>query len=617
MFLPTTPEEVKAKGWDKLDIILVTGDAYIDSPHIGVAVIGHTLVDAGFRVGIIGQPDISGSADITRLGEPALFWGVSGGCVDSMVANYTPTMKKRNGDDFTPGGFNYKRPARAVIAYCNLIKKNFKQTKPIVLGGMEASLRRMAHYDYWDSTIRRSILFDTRADYLVYGMGETATVELANALMNAPATAKPGLEVGQDIRGICYISPEPKPDYKVIPSYEESKADKKLFAQSFKIFYDNNDPLSAKGLCQKQDTRYLIQNPPAPYLEGAELDKVFELDYERAVHPFYVKQGEVKAIETIKYSITSHLGCFGECNFCAIAVHQGVRVRSRTEASIIREAQKIAAMPGFNGIIYDVGGATANMFGMECAKGSEHGKCAAKRCLFPGLCPSMNISHDRQIELLKKIRRIPGIKKVFIGSGIRHDLVMLDKQHGREYLKELVEFHISGQLKIAPEHTQESVLKYMGKPFGYAQGGPGGQHLKNFKIEYDKLNDEKGKKQFLTYYFIAAHPGCTTDNMSDMKKYISAELKTNPEQVQIFTPTPSTYSALMYYSGIDPFSGEEIFVERDIKGKDRQKQAVVSSFHRGLRQSYREKYKDKEKDSRFGHKKIGTRDSKTYHRRKP
>lgn len=584
MFIPTTPEEVKILGWDKdkLDVILVTGDAYIDSPHIGVSVIGHALLDAGYKVGIIGQPaitalaglpasgSVAGAPDsITRLGEPALFWGVTGGCVDSMVANYTATKKKRNSDDFTPGGFNYRRPARAVIAYCNLIKKHYKPNKPIVLGGVEVSLRRTAHYDYWDDDIRRSILFDTRADYIVYGMGESAVLELAGALRDGKDVA--------EIRGICYISPEPKDGYKILPSYDEVKSDKTKFAEAFKAFYDNNNPSTSSGLCQKQDTRYLIQNPPAPYLEGKELDRIFEFDYERAVHPYYAEKGAVKAIETIKYSITSHIGCFGECNFCSIAVHQGSKIRSRTEASILKEAERITKLPGFNGIIYDVGGATANMYGMGCRKGI---KCSGKRCVFPEVCKSLDISHKRQIELLRKLMRVPGVKKVFIGSGVRHDLIMLDKESGREYMYEIIENHISGQLKIAPEHTDSGVLNHMGKPFDYAQGG---HLLLDFKKEFDRINLERGKKQFLTYYFIAAHPGCTGENMAEMKKFISKELKMRPEQVQVFTPTPSTYSALMYYTGIDPFTGKELFVEKDLRGKERQKQIIASEFHRDIR----------------------------------
>jgi uncharacterized radical SAM protein YgiQ len=576
MFLPTTREELDKLGWDKLDIILVTGDAYIDSPHIGVSVIGHVLAGAGYRVGIIGQPAttaLAGGPDsISRLGEPELFWGVTGGCVDSMVANYTATMKKRNSDDFTPGGTNYKRPPRAVISYCNLIKRQFKKNRPIVLGGMEASLRRIAHYDYWDDSLRRSILFDTRADYVVYGMGESAVVELAGAL-------KEGRDAS-DIRGICYISAAPKPGYKLLPSYDEVKGDKNKFAEAFKLFYDNNEPETASGLCQKQDTRYLVQNPPAPYLEGADLDKVFELDYERAVHPYYLNMGEVKAIETIKYSITSHLGCFGECSFCSIAVHQGSRVRSRTEGSILREAEKLTKLPGFKGIIYDVGGATANMYGMRCRAGSgaRGARCGTRRCVFPQACKSLDISHRPQIELLRKLRQVPGVKKIFIGSGVRYDLVMLDKEHGREYLNEIVEHHISGQLKIAPEHTEENVLNRMGKSGGF---------LGEFKKEFDRVNREKGKKQFLTYYFIAAHPGCGQSEMEKMRDFISRELKINPEQVQIFTPTPSTYSTLMYYTGEDPFTKEKITVEKDLKRKERQKQTIASRFHADKRRIHK------------------------------
>lgn len=568
MFLPTTREEMQKLGWEKADVILVTGDAYIDSPHVGAAVTGRVLAAAGYKVAVIGQPDVTGAADISRLGEPGLFWGVTGGCVDSMVANYTATLKKRKSDDFTPGGTNFKRPSRAVIAYCNLIKKHFKQTKPIVLGGLEASLRRLAHYDYWDDNVRRSILFDTRADYIAYGMAETSIVELAAAIRdNGDATG---------IRGICYAANEPKPGYLVLPSYEEAKADKQKFAEAFKAFYDNNDPATAAGLCQKQDTRYLVQNPPAPYLEGEALDKVFELDYERAVHPYYLAMGPVKAIETIKYSITSHVGCFGECNFCSIAVHQGSAVRSRTEASILREAERITKLPGFNGIIYDVGGATANMYGMKCSEGRS---CRGKRCAFPAACRSLSIDHGPQLELLRKLRKVPGVKKVFIGSGVRHDLVMLDKKHGMEYLDELVAHHVSGQLKIAPEHTEGEVLRLMGKP--------GGAFLQDFKKAFDESNRRQGKKQFLTYYFIAAHPGCGQKDMEQLRGFVSRELAVNPEQVQVFTPTPSTYSTLMYYTGEDPFTGRKVFVEKDEKAKERQKQALASRFHADKRRDFK------------------------------
>jgi uncharacterized radical SAM protein YgiQ len=560
MFLPTTKDDMKNLGWDKPDIILVAGDAYMDSSFVGVAVIGKVLQDAGYKVGIIGQPDIHSGKDITRLGEPELFWGVTAGAVDSMVANYTASKRRKKEDDFTPGGENNKRPDRASIVYSNLIRKYFKNTKPIVLGGIEASLRRIAHYDYWDDSIRRSILFDAKADALIYGMGEKTVIELARRL-------KQGLGFN-DIKGICYISNKPKDGFILMPSYDEVKHDKMKFISMFHEFYSNNDPVTAKGLFQKQDTRYLVQNPPSDNLTTGELDHIHNLDYERDIHPYYSKQGMVRALDTIKFAITSHRGCYGECNFCSLTVHQGTSVISRSEDSILKEANKISRLKGFRGYISDVGGPTANMYGIECEKKMRRGICKNKRCLYPLHCRTMEISHERQIQLLQKLRKVKGIKKVFIGSGIRHDMVLEDKKYGLEYMKELIEHHISGQLKIAPEHTELKVLEKMGKP--------GNDYLREFKDEFYYLNKKTGKKQFLTYYFIAAHPGCDYKDMKKLKWFINKELKTNPEQVQIFTPIPSTYSTLMYYTGINPFTGEEIFVEKDIVKKESQKALIVS-----------------------------------------
>ncbi|MEK7309774.1 MAG: YgiQ family radical SAM protein [Planctomycetota bacterium] len=571
---------------DKLDIILVTGDAYIDSSFIGVSVIGKVLVNAGYRVGIIAQPDVKSDKGISRLGEPELFWGVTAGSVDSMVANYTASKKHRRNDDFTPGGQNNQRPDRASIVYSNLIRKHFKNTKPIVLGGIEASLRRVAHYDYWSDSVRRSILFDAKADILVYGMGEPAVLELAHKLKTQPVIpAQAGIQNWQDIHGLCYISSEPQKEYILLPSYEDVKEDKTKFTEMFHTFYNNNDPITAKGLCQKQDTRYLIHNPPPENLTTKELDAIYELDYENEVHPYYLKQGKVnpvrtgrgafgattsngvKALETIRFSITSHRGCYGECNFCSIAVHQGRTVISRSPESIIREAEKMVKSPGFKGYISDVGGPTANMYGIECAKKLKSGACGDKRCIYPEHCKTLKIDHSKQIELLRRLRQIDGVKKVFIGSGIRHDMVMEDAKYGLKYLAEVVEHHTSGQLKIAPEHTSDKVLEYMGKP--------NKDYLKRFKDEFYRLNKQFNKKQFLTYYLIAAHPGCAYEDMLELRKYTRQELKITPEQVQVFTPLPSTYSALMYYTGTDPLSGEQIFVEKGISGKERQKEAVT------------------------------------------
>ena len=559
MFLPTSREEMKRLSWDRLDVILVIGDTYIDSPYIGAAVIGKVLFAAGYKVGIIAQPDINSELDITRLGEPTLFWGITAGSVDSMVANYTALKKKRKKDDFTPGGKNVKRPDRATIVYCNLIKKYFKNTKPLVLGGIEASLRRITHYDYWDDKIRKSILFDSKADILIYGMGEDSILELADKLKSGEDFKK--------IRGLCYISPQPKEGFIMLPSYQEVQEDKQKFITMFHDFYLNNDPLTAKGLCQKQDSRYLIQNPPGYPLTQKELDKVYDLGYEREVHPYYRKEGKVKALETIKFSITTHRGCYGDCNFCSIAVHQGRTIQQRSRRSILEEAKLLTRLKDFKGYILDLGGPTANMYGIECQKKLKSGSCIYKKCLYPRICPNLKINHKKQIEILKKIRTIKGVKKVFVASGIRYDMLLEDKKYGGEYLRELINHHISGQLKIAPEHTEDNVLEKIGKP---DQG-----YLKKFKDKFFKINKELKKKQFLTYYLIAAHPGCKEGDMQRLKKFTSQELKINPEQVQIFTPTPSTYSTLMYYTGRDPFTGKLIFVEKNLKKKERQKEIVV------------------------------------------
>ena len=560
MFIPTTTRELDDLGWETLDVVLVTGDSYVDSPFVGVAVIGHVLIEAGYRVGIIAQPDAHSDRDIARLGEPELFWGVTGGCIDSMVANYTATKKPKRSDDLTPGGRNDRRPDRAAIVYTNLIKRHFKDTAPIVLGGVEASLRRIAHYDYWSDSVRRSILFDAKADLLVYGMAEKTVVALAEQLRD-------GQEI-DDLRGICYIAPEKKAGTLELPSFEEVAQDKRAFTEAFHTFYRNNDPLTAQGLCQQQDTRYLVQNPPAPYLTQRELDAVHELDYERAQHPFYERMGPVKALETIRFSLATHRGCYGECNFCSIAVHQGRTVRWRSAGSIEREARRLAQYPDFKGIIQDVGGPTANMYGFECEKKRTQGSCADRRCLTPEICPQLPVDHGRQLALLRRLRKIEGVKKVFVSSGIRYDLVLADDKQGVPYLREVVRHHTSGQMKVAPEHTEEHVLRRMGKP-----GGKG--LLLRFRDLFYKLTQAAGKEQFLTYYLIAAHPGCTQADMRALKRFASRQLKISPEQVQIFTPTPSTYSSLMYHTEMDPFTGEALFVEKDQRKKERQKDILV------------------------------------------
>jgi uncharacterized radical SAM protein YgiQ len=558
LFLPTTKDEMTAMGWHELDVILISGDSYIDSPYSGVTVIGKVLQKAGFRVGIIAQPDIASDADISRLGEPTLFWGVSSGTVDSMVANYTATLRKRRSDDFTPGGENNRRPDRAVIAYTNLIKRYFKNTQPIVLGGIEASLRRVTHYDYWSDKLRAPVLFDSKADYLLYGMAETSVVEFARSLKEKKSPLA--------IRGLCYLAKTPPSDYLALPSFEDCVADQAVFTRMYHLFYQNNDPITAKGLSQQKGDRYLVQNPPALTLTQPQLDKIYSLTYERDQHPFYEKQGTVKALDTIRFSIPTHRGCYGECNFCAIAVHEGRTVASRTVTSILAEAESMTRLPKFKGIISDLGGPTANMYDIECTKKLHKGACVDKRCLFPEICPILKIDHSSQIDLLTRIRQIPGIKKVFIGSGIRYDMVLADKQNGLAYFKQIVSHHTSGQLKVAPEHADPYVLKMMGKP---SVGS-----LLKFKKMFETLTYEAGKDQYLTYYLIAAYPGSSDREMKQLKDFVTNKLHLTPEQVQVFTPTPSTYASVMYYTEKDPFTGETIFVEKNTVNKIAQKEII-------------------------------------------
>lgn len=560
MFLPTTMEEVKKLGWNYLDIILISGDTYIDSSYNGSALIGKWLYKHGFKVGIIAQPDINSDVDIKRLGEPKLYWAVSAGCVDSMVANYTATKKKRRSDDFTPGGENTKRPDRASIAYTNLIKRYFKNSEaPIVLGGIEASLRRITHYDYWSNNLRRPLIFDAKADILSYGMGEKSMLELARAIRDK--------KDWRDIRGLSYISKEAKEGYLELPSYENCVKDKKEFIKAFETFYHNCDSILAKGLYQKCGDRYLIQNPPSENFSSRELDAIYSMDFERDVHPYYKKMGEVRALDTIKTSVTTHRGCYGECNFCAIAIHQGRTVISRTEDSIVDEVKEITKMKKFKGNIADVGGPTANMYQVECKKKLKFGACQDRRCLYPQKCPALKIDHSKQIDLLKRLKGIDKIKKIFIASGIRYDMILDDKKCGQMYMEEIIKDHVSGQMKIAPEHTEDKVLSLMGKQ--------GKAPLKEFKEKFYQINKKLGKKQFLTYYLIAAHPGCNEKDMLDLKRFASAELRVNPEQVQIFTPTPSTYSTLMYYTEMDPFTGKKLFVEKDNGKKQKQKDILI------------------------------------------
>jgi uncharacterized radical SAM protein YgiQ len=559
MFLPATRDEMAARGWDALDVILVSGDAYVDSPFGGAAVVGRTLEAAGFRTGILAQPDWRSLDDIRRLGAPRLFWGVTAGGVDSMVANYTATGRKRRQDDFTPGGVNDRRPDRASLAYANLIRRACRPCAPIVLGGIEASLRRIAHYDFWSDRIRGSLLFDAKADLLVYGMAEQTVVELARRLA-----------AGRDARGLagtCHAAPSPPPDAVVLPDFEAAAADKGAFLEMFRLFAANQDPATARPLAQRHGTRWLVHNPPAPPLAGDALDRAHGLPYERELHPRDAAAGPVRALDTIRFAITTHRGCYGGCGFCAIAAHQGRRVTSRSATSILAEAAAFTRHPRWRGTIADVGGPTANMYAIECPRQAAAGACADRACLHPDVCPRLPVDHRPQTDLLRRLRAVPGVRHVFVASGLRHDLVLADRAHGAAYLDALAAHHVSGQLKLAPEHSEPAVLRLMRKP--------GVEKLLAFRTLFQAASARHGKRQFLTYYFIAAHPGCTDDDMRRLKQFATRHLRLAPEQVQVFTPAPSTWATALYWTERDPDTGAPVFVEKSPRRKQAQKELLT------------------------------------------
>lgn len=559
MFIPSTIEEMTALGWDRPDVILVTGDSYIDAPNIGVSVIGHTLIKAGFRTVIIPQPGTDSPEDISRFGEPRLFWGITSGAVDSMVANYTASRKKRKNDDLTAGLVNNRRPDRALIVYANLIRRYFKDTVPVVLGGVEASLRRTAHYDWWSDSIRRSILFDARGDILVYGMGEKIVTELAESLNTG--------EEWRSIRGICYIEKKPPADYIELPSLELSSSDGSKFNEMFRLFYENSLTPSGKGFKQKHGDRWLVHNRPGAPLEPHELDAASELPYERDVHPRHASEGEVRALDTIQFSVTTHRGCAGECSFCSIAVHQGKTVISRSEDSVIREIKEITRHPGFKGIISDMGGPTANMYMLSCRNMESRSPCVSKQCLYPSPCKNLIAGHKEQMKLLTRAGSVDKVKKVFVASGIRHDLILTDKVNGYKYLKTLLDKHISGKMRVAPEHTEDRVLQLMKKPSF--------EEFKKFIKLIEKAAREIEKKAVLSCYFIAAHPGSELEDMRQLGRKSVKMLGFVPEDVQIFTPLPSTCSAAMYFSGKSPCSGKNVYVEKNSRNRENQKKTVV------------------------------------------
>lgn len=548
MFLPTTFEEVKKFGWKELDVILVTGDAYVDHPSFGIALIGHYLISKGFKVGIIAQPDWNSEKDITRLGRPKLFFGISAGNVDSMVSNYTASMKKRKSDEYSPGGIAGKKPDRAVIVYSNLVRRFFPDV-PIVLGGLEASLRRFAHYDWWSDRIRKSVLVDAKADLLVYGMGEKTVLEIAQILSRTR-----DIEKCKTLRGVVWWSSRKPVDCYELPSFDEICLDKTKYAESTRLQTILTDPFKNIVLCQRQDSRYIIQNPPQLPLEQEELDRLYLLPFERKTHPFYEKMGHVPSLDMIQFSITCVRGCFGSCSFCALTQHQTTHVVSRSFDSILEEVRILTKHPDFRGIITDVGGPTANMYGSSCVVRETKGQCE-KFCLHPKSCVNVKTNHERYLELLDKVRTIKGVKHVFVSSGIRHDLVLNDP-YGDLFIKKLVDF-TPGQLKLAPEHSHPKVLALMRKP-------PVELFLE-FKERFEKYAKNFSKQRYVVGYFIVAHPGEGKKENEHLRKFIEEKLNYHPQQIQIFTPSPGTVSTAMYYSNIDPFTKEKIFVEKSLK----------------------------------------------------
>lgn len=554
-FLPMNRGDLERIGWDAVDFVLVSGDAYVDHPSFGPAVIGRVLLNAGYRVGIIAQPDWNDPKSVTVLGTPKLGFLVTSGNLDSMVNHYYVSKKRRSVDSFSPGGAMGKRPDRAVIVYCNLIRKTYKHL-PIVLGGIEASLRRFAHYDYWDDAVRRSILTDSGADLVVYGMGENQITEIAEYLSG-------GIEAAyiRHIPGTCYLCTEEElPDGIRLPSFSEITSDVKAYADSVRIEYEEQDPIRGKILIQDQGDRFMVQNPPAMPLEQHDLDWVFELGYRRAIHPSYEALGGVPAIQEVKLSIISERGCFGSCSFCALALHQGRIITARSHESILKEAHEITEDPAFKGYIHDVGGPTANFRQPSCEKQLKEGVCKHRQCLYPEPCPNMDVDHKDYMALLEKLRDVPGVKKVFIRSGIRYDYLMHDPSDAFFYT--LCEHHVSGQLKVAPEHIDPVVLDYMGKPSGKLYG--------RFVEKFEAVNRELGKEQYVVPYLMSSHPGSTLKSAIKLAEYLR-DIHYTPEQVQDFYPTPGTLSTCMYYTGLDPRTMKPVYVPKTPKEKAMQR----------------------------------------------
>lgn len=563
-FLPITKEEMYKQGWDYVDFVFVTGDSYVDHPSFGISILTRILEAKGYRVAILSQPNWHNDSDFKQYGKPRLGFMVTSGNIDSMVAHYTAAKKKRSDDAYTAGGKAGNRPDRAVIVYSQIIKKIYPDT-PVIIGGLEASLRRFAHYDYWDDAVRPSILFDSNADILVYGMGENQTIEIANRLSK-------GCSVKDlyDIRGICYAVKTQ--DYiptaaAECPSYEIVKENKKEYAIACRKQMEEQDAVRGKKIIQRHGKYILVQNQPMPPLTQPELDWVYSLPYQRMYHPSYESLGGVPGIQEVEFSITHNRGCFGACNFCSIAFHQGRVVTTRSQESVIQEAKSLVENPRFKGYIHDVGGPTANFRQPSCTVQEKVGMCKSKKCLAPKPCKNLQVDHNEYLSLLRKLREIKGIKKVFIRSGIRFDYMMEDEKD--EFFTELVKYHVSGQLKVAPEHCSAAVLDKMGKPHI--------ETYKKFSDKFYKITKQVGKEQYLVPYLMSSHPGSTLKDAVELALFLKKE-HIRPEQVQDFYPTPGTVSTCMFYTGIDPYTMEEVYVPTSSKEKAMQR-ALLQYFN--------------------------------------
>ena len=556
-FLPINREEMEARGWQQPDFVYICGDAYVDHPSFGAAIICRTLESHGFKVCFLAQPDWHNVEEFRQFGKPRLGFLISSGNIDSMVNHYTVAKKRRHKDLYTPGSEGFKRPDRAVIVYSQMARQAYKDAN-IIIGGIEASLRRLGHYDYWDNKVRKSIIIDANADLLLYGMGENSIIEVAEAL-----------DSGLEIKYLTYLDGtvfktknlDDAHEPVMLPSYEEICNDKKAYAKSFHIQYLNTDHFNAKTLVEPYQGWYVVQNRPNRPLKQREFDRAYSYAYNRDSHPSYKQH--VPAIDEVKFSLISNRGCFGSCNFCALAFHQGRIVQARSHESIISEASKMVWDPEFKGYIHDVGGPTANFRGPACSKQNKHGACPTKQCLWPKACNNLEVSHQDYLELLRKLRVLPNVKKVFVRSGIRYDYLMYDKDD--TFFKELVQNHISGQLKVAPEHISDQVLDKMGKP---RRG-----LYEKFVDKYYQLNEEYNKKQFLVPYLMSSHPGCTLDDAIELAEYLR-DIHHQPEQVQDFYPTPGTLSTTMYYTGLDPRDMSEVYVPKTAKEKAMQRALI-------------------------------------------